>query len=116
MFRRQVLADALPLIAVKQFAFDLELLVVARLLGYTRVVEAPIQLSYRFSSTISPGAVYRILWDTAAIFYRLHVTHYYARRRREELQQKAAAAAPSPIRMDSAAVEPAGPTDALHGR
>jgi len=116
LFRRQVLADALPLIAVKQFAFDLELLVVARLLGYTRVVEAPIQLSYRFSSTISPGAVYRILWDTAAIFYRLHVTHYYARRRREELQQKAAAAAPSPIRMDSAAVEPAGPTDALHGR
>ena len=83
LFRRQVLADSLPLLAVKQFAFDLELLVVARRLGYTRVGEAPIELSYHFASTISPAAVFKILWDTAAIFYRLHITHYYDRRRRE---------------------------------
>jgi len=80
LFRREVLADVLPLLAVKQFAFDLELLVVARHLGYTRVVEAPIELSYQFSSTISPRAVFKILWDTAAIYYRLHITHYYVRR------------------------------------
>lgn len=80
LFRREVLADVLPLLAVKQFAFDLELLVVARHLGYTRVVEAPIELSYQFASTISPRAVFKILWDTAAIFYRLHITHYYERR------------------------------------
>ncbi|TMD45256.1 MAG: glycosyltransferase [Chloroflexi bacterium] len=80
LFRREVLADVLPLLAVKQFAFDLELLVVARHLGYTRVVEAPIELSYQFSSTISPRAVFKILWDTAAIYYRLHITHYYERR------------------------------------
>jgi len=111
LFRRQVLADALPLIAVKHFAFDLELLVVARLLGYTRVVEAPIQLSYRFSSTISPGAVYRILWDTAAIFYRLRITRYYSRRRQEELLSKARAALqtstsiePAPVAMERVAV------------
>ena len=77
LFRRQVLEDVLPRLAVKQFAFDLELLVVAQHLGYTRIEEAPIDLSYRFSSTINPRAVYRILWDTAAIFYRLHVTRYY---------------------------------------
>ena len=77
LFRRQVLEAVLPRLAVKQFAFDLELLVVAQHLGYTRIGEAPIDLSYRFSSTINPGAVYRILWDTAAIFYRLHVTRYY---------------------------------------
>jgi glycosyltransferase involved in cell wall biosynthesis len=80
LFRREVLADVLPMLAVKQFAFDLELLVVARHLGYTRVVEAPIELSYQFSSTISPRAVFKILWDTAAIYYRLHITHYYDRR------------------------------------
>jgi len=80
LFRREVLVDVLPLLAVKQFAFDLELLVVARHLGYTRVVEAPIELSYQFSSTISPRAVFKILWDTAAIYYRLHITHYYERR------------------------------------
>jgi glycosyltransferase involved in cell wall biosynthesis len=77
LFRREVLEQVLPRLAVKQFAFDLELLVVARHLGYTRIGEAPINLAYRFSSTVSPGAVYRILWDTAAIFYRLHVTRYY---------------------------------------
>ena len=86
LFRHEVLAEAMPLLAVKQFAFDLELLVVARMLGYRRVAEAPIELQYRFASTIDPRAVYRILWDTAAIFYRLHVTHYY-QRRRSQLQQ-----------------------------
>ena len=94
LFRREVLADVLPLLAVKQFAFDLELLVVARHLGYTRVVEAPIELSYQFASTISPRAVFKILWDTAAIYYRLHITHYYERR--------------APL-----AVEPAAPANAL---
>jgi glycosyltransferase involved in cell wall biosynthesis len=106
LFRRQVLAEILPLLAVKQFAFDLELLVVARHLGYTRIAEAPIELSYQFESTISPGAVYRILWDTAAIFYRLHITHYYDRRRQELRNQSTAAA-----------VEPtiAAPADAAPG-
>ncbi len=89
-----MLAETLPLLAVKQFAFDLELLVVARHLGYTRIAEAPIELSYQFESTISPGAVYRILWDTAAIFYRLHITRYYDRRR-QELRDQSTAAAPS---------------------
>ena len=77
LFRREVLESVLPRLAVKQFAFDLELLVVARHLGFTRIGEAPIELAYQFSSTISPRAVYKILWDTAAIFYRLHVTRYY---------------------------------------
>ncbi|TAN34319.1 glycosyltransferase family 2 protein [bacterium] len=86
LFRREVLADVLPLLAVKRFAFDLELLVVAHHLGYRRVVEAPITLDYQFNSTVRPGAVFSILWDTAAIFYRLRVLRYYDRRRQELLQ------------------------------
>jgi len=82
LFRRQVLHEAVPLLAVKHFAFDLELLVVARLLGYRKVQEAPIRLDYQFDSTVNLGSAWRILWDTAAIFYRLRILRYYQRRRR----------------------------------
>lgn len=81
LFRRQVLREALPLLAIKKFAFDLELLVVARQLGYRKVVEAPITLDYEFESTVNLRSAWRVLWDTAAIFYRLRILHYYQRRK-----------------------------------
>lgn len=80
LFRGDLLRAVVPLLAVKRFAFDLELLVVARHLGYKRVTEAPITLDYRFETTTSPGAAYRALWDTAAIFYRLNIIRYYDRK------------------------------------
>jgi glycosyltransferase involved in cell wall biosynthesis len=80
LFRGDLLRQVVPLLAVKRFAFDLELLVVAHKLGYRRVVEAPIELDYRFETTTNAAAAYRALWDTAAIFYRLHLIHYYDRR------------------------------------
>jgi glycosyltransferase involved in cell wall biosynthesis len=83
LFRRQVLHEALPLLAIKRFAFDLELLVVARQLGYRNVCEAPIRLEYQFESTVNLGSAWRVLWDTAAIFYRLRILRYYKRRQRE---------------------------------
>ena len=81
LFRKQVLADVLPLLAIKRFAFDLELLVVAHRLGYRNLCEAPISLDYQFESTVDLGSAWRVLWDTAAIFYRLRILHYYDRRR-----------------------------------
>jgi glycosyltransferase involved in cell wall biosynthesis len=83
LFRRQVLLDSLPLLAIKQFAFDLELLVVARHLGYRNICEAPISLDFQFESTVNLGSAGRVLWDTAAIFYRLRILRYYERRRIE---------------------------------
>jgi len=80
LFRGDLLRAVLPLLAVKRFAFDLELLVVARKLGYRKVLEAPIKLDYRFETTTNPSAAYRALWDTAAIFYRLRIIHHYDRR------------------------------------
>lgn len=77
LFRREVLAAVLPRIVVKRYAFDLELLVVARHLGFSRVVEAPVHIGQRFSSTINRRAIMSILWETAAIFYRKNVLHYY---------------------------------------
>jgi glycosyltransferase involved in cell wall biosynthesis len=81
LFRRNVLQEALPLLAIKRFAFDLELLVVARFLGYRKVCEAPIRLDYHFESTVNLASAWNILWDTAAIFYRLRILRYYQRRR-----------------------------------
>jgi hypothetical protein len=63
----------------KRFAFDLELLVVARHLGYRRVIEAPVEIRERFTSTVSIHAVQGIVLDTLAIFYRLHLRKYYDR-------------------------------------
>ena len=88
LFRRQVLEQAVPLLAIKRFAFDLELLVVARFLGYKRICEAPIRLDFRFESSVSLGSAWNVLWDTAAIFYRLHIKRYYRRRQLQlELEQ-----------------------------
>jgi len=83
LFRREVLEQAVPLLAIKRFAFDLELLVVARQLGFRNVCEAPIVLTYRFESTVNLRAAWHVVWDTAAIFYRLRILRYYARRRQE---------------------------------
>lgn len=83
LFRRDVLLAVVPLLAVKGFAFDLELLVVSSKLGHTKIVEAPIDLAYKFESTVDLQAVWNILWDTAAIFYRLRILRYYDRRAAE---------------------------------
>jgi glycosyltransferase involved in cell wall biosynthesis len=85
LFRREVLEQALPMLAIKRFAFDLELLVVARFLGFRKICEAPIKLDHRFESTVNLGSAFNVLWDTAAIFYRLRILRYYERRRQELL-------------------------------
>ena len=77
LFRREVLAAVLPRIVVKRYAFDLELLVVSAHLGFTHIVEAPVQIRHHFTSTINRRAIASILIETAAIFYRKNVLHYY---------------------------------------
>lgn len=78
LFKRRVLDDVFPKVLVKQYAYDLELLVNAKRLGY-RVVEMPVVLNYRFQSRIKTRAVRDILLDTLAIFYRMKIMHYYDR-------------------------------------
>jgi glycosyltransferase involved in cell wall biosynthesis len=101
LFRRQVLQEVVPLLAIKRFAFDLELLVVARQLGYRNVVEAPISLDYKFESTVEWSSAWRILWDTSAIFYRLRILRYYQSRQRQLLHDRTNAegtfSGPAPI-------------------
>ncbi len=82
LFRREVADEVLPLLLVKRYAFDLELLAVSRALGFDRIKELPIALDYRFTgSGVRSIAVLRALVDTAAIFYRLRILRYYERKR-----------------------------------
>lgn len=81
IFRRSVLKKVLPRLLIKTFAFDLEILAVAKHLGYKRIYEAPIKLNYDFSSVHLNQSFIRTLFaclkDSLAVFYRLYIVHYY---------------------------------------
>jgi glycosyltransferase involved in cell wall biosynthesis len=77
VIRRDVLRSVLPRMFEKRYAFDLELLVVARALGFTKVFEAPVRIEHSFPSTVDPGSVFGILLDTAAVFFRRYVLDTY---------------------------------------
>jgi glycosyltransferase involved in cell wall biosynthesis len=81
VFRREMIDVVRPLLLIKRYAFDLEVLAVGAEFGFDRVEEIPIELDYRFSGTqINWRAVYRMLLDTMAIAYRIHIRHWYVRR------------------------------------
>jgi hypothetical protein len=81
VLNRRVVDEVVPLLLVKQFAFDLELLAVATALGHGRIRELPVRLDYRFTgSALGSATVLRALWDTAAIFYRLRLLRTYQRK------------------------------------
>jgi glycosyltransferase involved in cell wall biosynthesis len=82
VFSRGIVDEVVPLLLVKQFAFDLELLAVATALGHGRIRELPVRLEYRFTgSALRSSTVLRALWDTAAVFYRLRILRTYQRKR-----------------------------------
>lgn len=76
LFKYKVLKDVFPKVLAKKYAFDLELLANAHRLGY-KIVEAPIVLNYQRQSRIKLNDIFVILKDTFAIFYRMHILHYY---------------------------------------
>jgi glycosyltransferase involved in cell wall biosynthesis len=85
MMRREVALKVLDVALVKRFAFDLELLALAHHFGYRRIIETPVVISYKFSSTTNVRAVCSVLWDTLAIFYRMHLRHWYDKQPRAGL-------------------------------
>jgi glycosyltransferase involved in cell wall biosynthesis len=96
VFRREMLDTVRPLLLVKRWAFDLEVLAVGAEFGFDRIEQAPIELRYRFSGTsIDWRAVFRMLQDTLAIAYRIHLRHWYVRRfaavQRERMDAQASA-------------------------
>lgn len=88
IFRQAVLSKILPRLLIKSFAFDLEMLSVAKYLGFSRIYEAPIKLNYDFSSTHLNSSfvrtVFLCLKDALAVFYRLYIIRYYDDRNRRK--------------------------------
>src|SRR3989304_8353155 len=74
-FKKNVAKLVFSKILVKSFAFDVEVLAVAYAFGYKKIYESPIRLNFKGVSTITSTSfwkvVYSMLWDTAAVFYRI---------------------------------------------
>ncbi|HXZ62504.1 MAG TPA: glycosyltransferase [Acidimicrobiales bacterium] len=77
ILRREVLEKLLPETFEERFAFDLELLVLAREHGFDRVAELPVHVLKRLGSSISAPAVLGIVADTVGIWWRLRVRRRY---------------------------------------
>jgi len=75
-FNAGSLRQILPLLSVKKFAFDVEVLVVAKLKGM-RVVELPVTVKLR--TGFSARNVLRMVIDVLGIAYRLRIIRWYQR-------------------------------------
>lgn len=81
LFKKDVLRDVFPRLVVKKFAFDIEVLAVAKHLGYKRIFEAPIELHFAHNSSVISSRLLPVIWytflDTLGIFYRMYILRYY---------------------------------------
>lgn len=78
IFKRDVVEKILPRLLVKTYAMDIEMLAVAKYLGFDRIYEGPIEVAFNKStSRIKWLTILKMAWDTTAVFYRLKILHYY---------------------------------------
>ena len=83
IFKKNALENILPRLLEKRFAGDLEILVVADLLGHKRIFEAPIKLDYNLGKITTAAtfkSIFGIFLDTLAIFYRKNILQYYKKK------------------------------------
>lgn len=78
IFKRKVVERILPRLLVKRYAMDIEMLAVARYLGFKRIFEGPIEVRFdKRTSRIHWKDGFNAIWDTLAVFYRLYILRYY---------------------------------------
>lgn len=79
VFKREVLSEVLPCLIIKRFAVDLELLVVAHMYGFRRIVEVPVTINHTSAnkSSIDLWAVKNFCQDICAIWYRKNILKFY---------------------------------------
>lgn len=78
IFKRAVVEKILPRLLVKTYAMDIEMLAVARHLGFKRIYEGPIEVHFdKTNSNIKWTTAVKMAWDGIAVFYRLNILHYY---------------------------------------
>jgi glycosyltransferase involved in cell wall biosynthesis len=74
--RKSAFNDIVPRLAVKRYAFDVELLVVANLYGL-KVVELPVNI--KLDAKFKPKEIWHMFIDLLGVAYRLRVIHCYQR-------------------------------------
>ena len=78
-FRRRVLEDVAPLLTVKRYAFDVELLTAITARGY-RIAEVPALYPIVLSGRFKIREIFRMLLDLFAVTYRHRIRRQYARK------------------------------------
>lgn len=78
LFRASAIKPVMRCVLVKRYAFDIEVLALI-CYNHGKICSAPVDLVFHriASGRIGWQDIYRMLWDTAAVFYRLHIMHYY---------------------------------------
>jgi dolichol-phosphate mannosyltransferase len=74
--KKSAFINIFPRLAVKRYAFDVELLAVAHLYGL-KVVEMPVNI--KLDSKFKPKEMWRMFVDLLGIAYRLRIIHWYQR-------------------------------------
>jgi glycosyltransferase involved in cell wall biosynthesis len=74
--RKSAFIDVFPRLAVKRYAFDVELLAVANLYGL-KVVEMPVSIT--LEAKFKPREIMHMFIDLLGIAYRLRIIHWYQR-------------------------------------
>jgi dolichol-phosphate mannosyltransferase len=74
--RKSAFINIIPRLAVKRYAFDVELLSVANLFGL-KVVEMPVNIE--LDAKFKPVEMWRMFIDLLGIAYRLRLVHWYQR-------------------------------------
>ena len=77
LFRREALDYSLSRMLAKRFAFDLEVLSIAKEHGF-KTAEAPVELDFgNKCGSLTYENIRQVMTDTLAIFYRLRILRYY---------------------------------------
>jgi dolichol-phosphate mannosyltransferase len=74
--KKSAFTSIFPRLAVKRYAFDVELLAVANLYGL-KVVEMPVNI--KLEAKFKPIEIYHMFMDLLGIAYRLRIIHWYQR-------------------------------------
>ena len=74
--RKSAFINIFPRLAVKRYAFDVELLAVANLFGL-KVVEMPVNI--KLDAKFKPEEMWHMFVDLLGIAYRLRIIHWYQR-------------------------------------
>lgn len=84
LFKAQAIKPVMRMVLVKRYAFDIEVLALIHS-RKGKIVSAPIDLVFQRvdNGRINWNDIFRMVWDTVAVFYRLKILHYY-----DKIQQK----------------------------